>query len=64
MALRSDYSSSASKVDTLKKGQYVEIRDIKSTGQDIWGLIQPGKWVCIEDWSDGEIQYLTEVNGD
>lgn len=64
MAIRSDYSSSASKVDTLKKGQYVEIRDSKSTGQDIWGLIQPGKWVCIEDWSDGEIQYLTAVNGD
>lgn len=64
MTIRSDYSSSASKVDTLKEGQYVEIRDIKSTGQDTWGLIQPGKWVCIEDWSDGEIQYLTEVGGD
>lgn len=64
MAIRSDYSSSASKVDTLKEGQYVKIRDTKSTGQDTWGLIQPGKWVCIEDWSDGEIQYLTEVGGD
>lgn len=37
---------------------------MKSTGQDIWGLIEHGKWVCIEDWSNGQIEYLTKVSGD
>ena len=61
MVIRNDYSTSAAKVDILKKGQLVKIRDIKSTGQDIWGLIEHGKWVCIEDWSKG-MTYLTKVN--
>ena len=61
MVIRNDYSTSAAKVDLLKKGQLVKIRDIKSTGQDIWGLIEPGKWVCIEDWNKG-MTYLTKVN--
>ena len=61
MVIRNDYSTSAAKVDILKKGQLVEIRDIKSTGQDIWGLIEHGKWVCIEDWNKG-MTYLTKVN--
>lgn len=63
MVIRNDYSTSAAKVDILKKGQLVKIRDIKSTGQDIWGLIEHGKWVCIEDWNKG-MTYLTEVSGD
>ena len=53
MVIRNDYSTSAAKVDILKKGQLVKIRDMKSTGQDGWGLIEPGKWVCIEDWNKG-----------
>ena len=61
MVIRSDYSTNAAKVDLLKKGQLVQIRDIKSTGQDIWGLIEHGKWVCIEDWNKG-MTYLTKVN--
>lgn len=61
MVIRNDYSTSAAKVDLLKKGQLVKIRDIKSTGQDIWGLIEHGKWVCIEDWNKG-MSYLTKVN--
>lgn len=61
MVIRNDYSTSAAKVDLLKKGQLVKIRDIKSTGQDIWGLIEHGKWVCIEDWNKG-MTYLTKVN--
>lgn len=61
MVIRNDYSTSAAKVDILKKGQLVKIRDIKSTGQDIWGLIEHGKWVCIEDWNKG-MTYLTKVN--
>ena len=61
MVIRNDYSTSAAKVDILKKGQLVKIRDIKSTGQDGWGLIEPGKWVCIEDWNKG-MTYLTKVN--
>lgn len=61
MVIRNDYSTSAAKVDILKKGQLVKIRDIKSTGQDIWGLIEHSKWVCIEDWSKG-MTYLTKVN--
>lgn len=61
MVIRNDYSTSAAKVDLLKKGQLVKIRDIKSTGQDIWGLIEHSKWVCIEDWSKG-MTYLTKVN--
>lgn len=61
MVIRNDYSTSAAKVDLLKKGQLVKIRDIKSTGQDGWGLIEPGKWVCIEDWNKG-MTYLTKVN--
>ena len=61
MVIRNDYSTSAAKVDILKKGQLVKIRGIKSTGQDIWGLIEHGKWVCIEDWSKG-MTYLTKVN--
>ena len=61
MVIRNDYSTSAAKVDILKKGQLVKIRDMKSTGQDGWGLIEPGKWVCIEDWSKG-MTYLTKVN--
>lgn len=61
MVIRNDYSTSAAKVDILKKGQLVKIRDIKSTGQDIWGLIEHGKWVCIEDWRKG-MTYLTKVN--
>ena len=61
MVIRNDYSTSAAKVDILKKEQLVKIRDIKSTGQDIWGLIEHGKWVCIEDWSKG-MTYLTKVN--
>lgn len=64
MVIRNDYSTSAAKVDILKKGKYVQIRDMKSTGQDIWGLIEHGKWVCIEDWSNGQIEYLTKVSGD
>lgn len=63
MVIRNDYSTSAAKVDILKKGQLVKIRDMKSTGQDGWGLIEHGKWVCIEDWSKG-MTYLTEVSGD
>ena len=39
MVIRSEYGKSAPKVDILKKGKYVQIRDMKSTGQDIWGLI-------------------------
>ena len=61
MVIRNDYSTSAAKVDILKKGQLVKIRDMKSTGQDGWGLIEPGKWVCIEDWNKG-MTYLTKVN--
>ena len=61
MVIRNDYSTSAAKVDILKKEQLVKIRDIKSTGQDIWGLIEHGKWVCIEDWNKG-MTYLTKVN--
>ena len=61
MVIRNDYSTSAAKVDILKKGQLVKIRDMKSTGQDIWGLIEHGKWVCIEDWNKG-MTYLTKVN--
>lgn len=61
MVIRNDYSTSAAKVDLLKKGQLVKIRDMKSTGQDGWGLIEPGKWVCIEDWNKG-MTYLTKVN--
>ena len=61
MVIRNDYSTSAAKVDIIKKGQLVKIRDIKSTGQDIWGLIEHGKWVCIEDWNKG-MTYLTKVN--
>ena len=61
MVIRNDYSTSAAKVDILKKEQLVKIRDIKSTCQDIWGLIEHGKWVCIEDWSKG-MTYLTKVN--
>lgn len=61
MVIRNDYSTSAAKVDILKKGQLVKIRDIKSAGQDIWGLIEHGKWVCIEDWNKG-MTYLTKVN--
>ena len=61
MVIRNDYSTSAAKVDLLKKGQLVKIRDIKSMGQDIWGLIEHSKWVCIEDWSKG-MTYLTKVN--
>ena len=61
MVIRNDYSTTAAKVDLLKKGQLVQIRDIKSTGQDIWGLIEHGKWVCIEDWNKG-MTYLTKVN--
>lgn len=61
MVIRNDYSTSATKVDILKKGQLVKIRDMKSTGQDGWGLIEPGKWVCIEDWNKG-MTYLTKVN--
>ena len=64
MVIRSEYGKSAPKVDILKKGKYVQIRDMKSTGQDIWGLIEHGKWVCIEDWSNGQIEYLTKVSGD
>ena len=64
MVIRSEYGKSAPKVDILKKGQLVQIRDMKSTGQDIWGLIEHGKWVCIEDWSNGQIEYLTKVSGD
>lgn len=63
MVIRNDYSPNAAKVDILKKGQLVKIRDMKSTGQDGWGLIEHGKWVCIEDWSKG-MTYLTEVSGD
>ena len=61
MVIRNDYSTSAAKVDILKKGQLVKIRDMKSTGQDGWGLIEHGKWVCIEDWNKG-MTYLTKVN--
>lgn len=61
MVIRNDYSTSAAKVDILKKGQLVKIRDMKSTGQDGWGLIEYGKWVCIEDWNKG-MTYLTKVN--
>lgn len=61
MMIRNDYSTSAAKVDILKKGQLVKIRDMKSTGQDGWGLIEPDKWVCIEDWNKG-MTYLTKVN--
>ena len=61
MVIRNDYSTSAAKVDILKKEQLVKIRDMKSTGQDGWGLIEPGKWVCIEDWNKG-MTYLTKVN--
>lgn len=61
MVIRNDYSTSAAKVDIIKKGQLVKIRDMKSTGQDGWGLIEPGKWVCIEDWNKG-MTYLTKVN--
>lgn len=61
MVIRSEYGKSAPKVDILKKGKYVQIRDMKSTGQDIWGLIEHGKWVCIEDWNKG-MTYLTKVN--
>ena len=61
MVIRNDYSTSAAKVDILKKGQLVKIRDMKSTGQDGWGLIESGKWVCIEDWNKG-MSYLTKVN--
>ena len=61
MVIRNDYSTSAAKVDILKKGQLVKICDMKSTGQDGWGLIEPGKWVCIEDWNKG-MTYLTKVN--
>ena len=64
MVIRSEYGKSAPKVDILKKGQLVQIRDIKSTGQDGWGLIEHGKWVCIDDWSNGYIEYLTKVSGD
>ena len=64
MVIRSEYGKSAPKVDILKKGQLVQIRDMKSTGQDGWGLIEHGKWVCIDDWSNGYIEYLTKVSGD
>ena len=64
MVIRSEYGKSAPKVDILKKGQLVKIRDMKSTGQDGWGLIEHGKWVCIDDWSNGYIEYLTKVSGD
>lgn len=64
MAIRDDYSTTATKVDTLKKGQYVEIRDIKGgLGSETWGLIQHGKWVCIHGENPDE-EYLTNLSGD
>lgn len=69
MAIRSDYSKSATKVDTLKKGQYVEIRDIRAGAEDsVWGLIESGKWVCLSEWSEEDqenVDYLAMIyNGD
>lgn len=62
MKVRSNHGLNEAQVDTIKQGQYVKIRDCKSdTGSDIWGMIQPGKWVCIEDFTK-DMVYFTQVN--